>query len=163
VIEKYLQPGEFYFGGRHTRIRTILGSCIAITIWHPEKKIGGMCHYMLPSRGASEKNTGQLDGRYADEAMQLFAMEVGRHGTRPSEYEVKVFGGGNMFPRHTKTKSHGNVAEKNVEAAHALIKKHGFSKKVEEMGGMGHRQVIFDVNTGHVWVRRHDLASAEEE
>ena len=66
VIDVFLQPGEFYFGEEKTRIRTLLGSCVAVTLWHPKLRIGGMCHYMLPRRprdkaGAAEK----LDGRYA--------------------------------------------------------------------------------------------------
>ena len=42
VIEIFLQPGDFYFGGADTRIRTILGSCVSITMWHPTRLIGGM-------------------------------------------------------------------------------------------------------------------------
>ncbi|MBL8511280.1 MAG: chemotaxis protein CheD, partial [Betaproteobacteria bacterium] len=51
VMDIFLQPGEFYFGDADTRIRTLLGSCVSITMWHPTRRIGGMCHYMLPTRG----------------------------------------------------------------------------------------------------------------
>jgi hypothetical protein len=61
-IDIFLQPGEFYFGDHETRIRTLLGSCVAITMWHPRLRIGGMCHYLLPMhRGRSGKT--ELDGR----------------------------------------------------------------------------------------------------
>ena len=50
VTEVFLQPGEFHFGHARTRIKTILGSCVAITMWHPILRIGGMCHYLLPAR-----------------------------------------------------------------------------------------------------------------
>ena len=50
VIEIYLQPGELWFGDANTRIRTILGSCVAITLWHPHRRIDGMCRYMSQSR-----------------------------------------------------------------------------------------------------------------
>ncbi len=43
-----LRPGDFHFGGGHTRISTLLGSCVSITLWHPRRLIGGMCHYMMP-------------------------------------------------------------------------------------------------------------------
>ena len=46
----FLHPGECYFGGGPTRIATLLGSCVSITVWHPRLLVGGMCHYMLPSR-----------------------------------------------------------------------------------------------------------------
>jgi len=41
-IEIALQAGELHFGNRNTRIRTLLGSCISITAWHPQLPIGGM-------------------------------------------------------------------------------------------------------------------------
>ena len=56
ILEIFLQPGEFYFGEGKTRIRTLLGSCVAITLWHPRLHIGGMSHYMLPSRPRHRKN-----------------------------------------------------------------------------------------------------------
>lgn len=74
--EIVLQPGEFFFGQDDTIIRTHLGSCVAITMWHPEQKRGGMCHYMLPSRGHNDDG---LDGRYADEAIQLFINEISKY------------------------------------------------------------------------------------
>jgi len=40
VIDIFLQPGELYFGDRHTRIRTVLGSCVSVVFWHPEKLLG---------------------------------------------------------------------------------------------------------------------------
>jgi chemotaxis protein CheD len=96
-IEIFLQPGDFYFGDVNTRIRTILGSCVSITIWHPTRMIGGMCHYLLPSR--PKKSDSALDGHYADEAMKMFLQEVKAARTHPAEYRVKVFGGGNMFQK----------------------------------------------------------------
>jgi len=50
--EIVLHPGDWWFGGGDTRARTVLGSCIAITLWHPQLRVGGMCHYMLPQRVA---------------------------------------------------------------------------------------------------------------
>ncbi len=152
VIEIFLQPGEFYFGDRHTRIRTLLGSCVSITMWHPKLLIGGMCHYLLPSRGKG--HSGGLDGRYADEAMELFEREIAQNRTRPADYQVKLFGGGNMFPWMAKGKGCADISGKNVLAAKLMATRHGFQVKAEDVGGDGHRQIIFDVWSGHVWVRR---------
>ena len=82
-------------GDEDTRIKTLLGSCVSFTLWHPERKIGGMCHYMLPQR--PRRNPGDpLDGRYAEDAMQMFMLELRHSRTLPSEYQVKLFGGGIM-------------------------------------------------------------------
>jgi hypothetical protein len=50
----------------HT-LRTLLGSCVAITLWHPTRRIGGMCHFLLPER--KRRTNEPPDGRYGDEAV----------------------------------------------------------------------------------------------
>lgn len=149
TIEINLQPGEFYFGAARTRIRTLLGSCIAITMWHPRRLIGGMCHYMLPSR-PSRGHT--LEGKYAEEAMELFIQKAEQNNTRLKEYEIKIFGGGHMFPEQT-LRHKNSVSEKNIEAAHRILAQHDLAPTSQDVGLTGHRHIIFDVWNGNVWVR----------
>lgn len=152
VMEVFLQPGEFYFGEEKTRIRTLLGSCVAISLWHPQLRIGGMCHYMLPHR--PQRSHGEpLDGRYADEAMHLFMRELRRSRTLPSDYQVKLFGGGQMF-LHAGPKRHADISQRNMEAGRELVVRHGFQLRAHDMGGEGHRNVILDLWSGDVWLKR---------
>lgn len=159
VIDVFLQPGEFYFGEEKTRIRTLLGSCVAITLWHPKLHIGGMCHYMLPRRPRDKAGTTQkLDGRYAEDAMKMFLAELMRSRTRPTDYQVKLFGGGHMFAHNPKASRHPNISETNVEFGRAAIAQCGFRCSAEDLGGGGHRNVILDLWNGDVWVRRATLS-----
>jgi len=153
VLEIFLQPGEFYFGEEKTRIRTLLGSCVAVTLWNPRLRIGGMCHYMLPSRPHRKKDE-PLDGRYADEVLEMFLHELRRSHTRPADYQVKIFGGGRMFTHAHKAKRHVDVSDRNVETARQLIVKHGFKSVAEDLGGNGHRNVVLDLWSGDVWVKK---------
>jgi chemotaxis protein CheD len=150
TVEIFLHQGEVYFGDRDTRIRTVLGSCVAITMWHPDLLFGGMCHYMLPSRRRTTNEP--LDGKYADEALELMFTEIKRNSTRPNEYQIKLFGGGNMFPASNKLREH-HVGLKNVEAGRELLARHGLKIHAEHLGGNGHRNLIFDVWNGHVWMK----------
>lgn len=149
-IEIFLQPGEFYFGDRYTRIRTLLGSCVAVTLWHPRFAIGGMCHFLLPGRIRNPLQ--DADGRYADEAVQWLMDAASSHGTRPQEYEIKLFGGGNMFRGQPGTGGM-DVGARNIEAANGLLALHGLKPRASSVGEYGYRNVFFDVATGHVWVR----------
>jgi chemotaxis protein CheD len=170
TIEIFLQPGEFYFGDANTRIRTILGSCVSITMWHPQRHIGAMCHYMLASRPGRKFH--RLDGKYGEDAILMFLQEAVRQDTNPKDYVIKIFGAGNMFP---KQRSHlpceslpceqvidtcRNVSCKNHMIGRAILKHHGFRISAEHVGGSGHRQVMFDIWSGHVWVRHSDLQQA---
>ncbi len=150
-IDIFLNPGELYFSDRETRIRTILGSCVAITLWNPRYQIGGMCHYMLPGNRRKDRG-GELDGRYADDAMMMFMKELAKTGTRPMDYEVKIFGGGDQFPNQ-KTNSVISVPDNNIAIGRELLNYYGFTIKAEHLGGTGHRNVIFDLWSGHVWMK----------
>lgn len=146
-IDIFLQPGEWYFGDEYSRIRTTLGSCIAFTFWHPSRRVGAMCHYMLPSR---DKPGGKLDGRYGDEVLQLLDAEARRLGTRLHEYDTKLFGGGNMA---ATAASETGVPARNIAAAWALVEQYQLRVKAEHLGGSGYRQLIFDIASGDVWMR----------
>jgi chemotaxis protein CheD len=153
VIDIFLGPGDLYFGDRTCRIRTLLGSCVAVTLWHPRVRIGGMCHYVVPTRRPLGPGH-ELSGHYADEAIELLLREIAATATSPQDYQVKMFGGGSQFTDLTM-----NVATKNVEAGLGLLKSHHLSLTSMHFGGTGHRQIVLDVFTGDVWVRHVALDS----
>ena len=159
IIEIFLQPGELWFGDRHTRVRTILGSCVAATLWHPDLLVGGMCHYMLAARPGV--GGPQPDGRYGDEALAVLAEQVRATGRPVHEFEAKLFGGGNMFAHAARpgTGAALRVSDANVVAGRALLQRHGFQLKAEHVGGDGHREVFLDLWSGHAWVK-HSAPSA---
>ena len=169
-----LAPGEHFFGGGSTRIRTILGSCVAITVWHPKLHVGGMCHYMLPNRRGtrlpSRKGvrpgvcpTGEsreLAGRYADEAVELLVREIRRANTRTAEYQTKIFGGGQMFDLVAGVGVATDIGQRNIEAALQLSREHGFQLAAQQLGGRGHLSLFFDLWSGHVWCKTHQPLGA---
>ena len=152
--EIFLRPGELHFGGGELRIRTLLGSCVSMVFWHPVRRIGGMCHYLLPYRLGAR--TGEPDGRYADEAVEIMIGHMRDYATEPDAYEVKVIGGGNMFPSIYANAEDG-IGVRNIQAARNLIGRYGLNCAHEHLDGAGHRQVIFDIPSGWVEVRYNAL------
>ena len=152
LIDIFLQPGELFVGDQAYQIRTILGSCVSITLWHAHSRMGGMSHFLLPRRSGTEPG-GELDGRYGDEALQLMLEEMRKYGLRPQDCEAKIFGGGNMFPGHMRAGSQ-LVGQRNGEAARELLQAYGIPLISESLFGNGHRQIIFDVSNGDVWSRQ---------
>ena len=149
LIGIFLQPGDWYVADAEYQIRTILGSCVSITLWHPATRIGGMSHFLLPTRGATAKDQ-PLDGRYGDEALQLMLNKLTNAGISPADCQAKIFGGGNMFPAQMRAGA-TNVGQRNGEAARALLLENGIPIMSECLFGIGHRQVVFDVSRGDVW------------
>jgi chemotaxis protein CheD len=150
-MEIFLQPGEYFVGDAGCRIRTLLGSCVSITLWHPQRQIGGMSHYLLATRG--KRREGVFDGRYGDEALHLLLHDLQRAGVDARQCQAKVFGGGNMFPAIAKATA-ARVGKVNGEAAHQMLDACGIPIVSQCLYGVGHRQVVFDVATGHVWSRQ---------
>ncbi len=151
-IDVFLQPGDLFVGDAGYRIRTMLGSCVSITLWHPIARIGGMSHFLLPSRGGHAPG-GELDGRYGDEALQLILRELRRCHVPHAQCQAKIFGGGNMFPGY-KAAAAMSVGQRNGEAARELLRMRGIPVVSESLFGDGHRQVIFDIATGDVWLQQ---------
>jgi chemotaxis protein CheD len=160
VIDQFLQPGEFAIGDAKHRFRTLLGSCVSITLWHRQRRVGAMSHFLLSRRSGARacRQAGDAvawDARYGEEALCLMLEELRRAGVPPEECEAKIFGGANMFPGISAAAM--NVGRQNGEAARRLLHAHGIAIVSESLFGVGHRQLRFDVNTGDVWMRQVDL------
>ena len=157
LMDIFLQPGELFVADAHFQIRTILGSCVSITLWHPRLRVGGMSHFLLPTR-TSMTDGAALDGRYGDEALQLMFQDLKAAGAHPAQCEAKIFGGGNMFPGNQHARKQETtgltVGKRNGEAARTLLHANGIAVVAEHLYGIGHRQIIFDVSKGDVWSKQ---------
>ncbi|MFZ4480789.1 MAG: chemotaxis protein CheD [Rhodoferax sp.] len=151
LIDIFLQPGEHFVGDANFRVRTLLGSCVSIVLWHASYRVGAMCHFLLPSRNAS--CDGALDGRYGEESMLIMSQELKAIQVNPTQCVAKIFGGGNMFPGQTRADAR-NVGLQNGEAARELLLAHRIPVVSESLFGIGHRQIIFDISNGDVWARQ---------
>ncbi|CAN5158307.1 chemoreceptor glutamine deamidase CheD [soil metagenome] len=163
----FLQPGEYFVGEASHRIRTVLGSCVSVTLWSAARQVGAMSHFLLASRRgalrhepALQPSVGSafplgcsLDGRYGDEALHLMLGELARKHVAASHCQAKIFGGGDMFPNQ-KTTGGLAIGRRNGEAARSLLQRHGIEVISESLFGEGHRQIAFDIASGHVWSRQ---------
>jgi len=148
----FLNPGDFHFGAAPLQLATLLGSCVTVTLWHPRRHIGGMCHFLVPRRKTRQEH--DPSGYSAVEAFDLFDQAMLRAGSRSHEYQAKLFGGGNMFP---DTAGRLNVGLRNIEMARRLLNERGIPLLAEHAGGAGHRKLVFDVASGEVRLVFADL------
>jgi chemotaxis protein CheD len=145
-----LMPGQMHMGHHVASLRTLLGSCVAITLWHEARRIGGMCHFLLPSR---DRPAGQpLDGRYGDEAVEAMVSALRRLGTDPADYVCHLYGGADTMPEGTNLKF--NVGERNIERGWSLIDQHGFQLQGVDVGEDVPRTVTLALADGEVSMRR---------
>lgn len=144
----FIHPGEWYFGDKNIRIRTVLGSCVAVTLWHPGLKMGGMCHYLLPSQ---KQQGAPLSARYGSDAIELMIDTIKQNRGNPKEYQAKVFGGSNMLDASVDELA---VGRRNVVLAQKALAHYGLKTIASDVGGDCYRQLIFNIEDGAVWVRQ---------
>jgi len=129
----YLTPGEWYFGsGRHW-VHTLLGSCVAIVLWHPQRLIGAMTHCMLPTR-PSRQSPNDTAGRFADEVVALLAREALRHGCALGEFQARIYGGMAVL-NETEQRALSRIGEANVQATRELLRRRRVPILEQHVGG----------------------------
>ncbi|MFH1843434.1 MAG: chemotaxis protein CheD [bacterium] len=70
-----------------------LGSCIAVIVYDPRRRVGGMLHYMLPSAQKAPAQAKQRPAMFADTGIPLLFKQIGCFGCRQTDLIVKVAGG----------------------------------------------------------------------
>jgi len=159
MADIFLHPGDLRFAEPGTSLRTVLGSCLAIVMWHPARRIGGMSHCLLPCRASSDR-VSRLDARYVDEALPLMFVEAVRRDTDPNDYRIKLFGGSKMIAAlHCERRS--PIGDLNARTAVLNLSRLGLAIAARDLGGTSHRSLVFEVESGAVWVRTGTDASRD--
>jgi chemotaxis protein CheD len=144
----FIKPGGWFFGRGNCQVETVLGSCVTITLWHAEYKLGGLCHFMLPAR--LHHVVQSLDGRYGEEAVLWLKKQARANGLDVRDCEAKLFGGARAL---VGTNGHHGVGQRNISFAEHCLRAEGIRVVSNDLGGNGHRYLRFDLSTGDVWVR----------
>lgn len=146
----FLMPGQLHFGLQAASVKTLLGSCVALTLWHPQRRLGGMCHYLLPTRTRVAGD--RLDGRYGDEALDVLLQHMRNAGTEPADYQAHLYGGADTMPEGVQLKF--NVGERNIEQGWAFVDRWGLQLQGVDVGEDVPRTVKLTLATGEVEMRR---------
>lgn len=150
--ERFLHPGEYYFGAQPMLLKTLLGSCVSIVLWHAVTQCGGMCHIKLPRR--IKRKSDCLDGTYAEDIEIILADFFKRVNIRPTEFRCGVYGGGAMFRTSSRVSSIGLA---NIEAANAIVKGFGLIPVEQLVGGAIHRRLSFNMASGELVIRENPI------
>ena len=143
----YLHPGQMCFCDQPSRVETVLGSCVAVTMWNQRLGLGCICHAVLPlSKGALTEPL-----KYVDSAIQSMLNVLERHSSRRQDLEVKLFGGASM---RRQVSPRASVGRQNIDAALALLQHEGFTLRTSDTGGSAGRKLLFYTGTGEVFVKR---------
>ncbi len=140
-------PGEYYVTTHDEYIVTVLGSCVSACIRDPLFGIGGMNHFMLPSRSAAPTDAAEgkwpgVSTRYGNYAMEHLINAILKHGGRREHLEIKVFGGGRILAQMT------DIGRRNIEFIREYIRVEGLRIAAENLGDIHPRKIVYSPLTG---------------
>lgn len=127
-----------------------LGSCIAVTLYDPQSRIGGMAHTLLPQLRPGMD--GSRPAKFVDAAIELMLAELIRQGSKAPELQAKLIGGATMFDSSLLGDKEG-IGLRNARAARQTLERCGIRLVGEDVGGGFGRTVEFHLASGEVSVR----------
>lgn len=151
VKTHYLYPGTIFAHRERHLVTTILGSCIAVCVWHEKSGMGGINHFLLPLWNGDGLPTPKYGNVAINRLVEKIRTIAGR-GT----LIAKVFGGASMW---LQTSGALAVGERNVELAFNTLEDMKIKVVSQDIGGGMGRKIIFDTESGTVLLRRNPSVS----
>lgn len=129
---------------------TVLGSCVAVCMYDPVLRAGGMNHILLPNCRVGERNS-----RCGVHAMELLINEVMKLGGERRRFVAKAFGGANVL---------GGIKMPPIGCGNAKFVREFLAVEriplvAERMGGSHAVHVYFHTDTGKASVHTVDGSS----
>jgi len=152
----YLKPAEMHVTDKPSVVRTILGSCLAVTMFNQRLGFSAICHALLPSPDSQDADNHEPfnKNRYVESVLPEMIRKMREQGIEPNEIEVKVFGGADLMSSPEERKSHRPVGKLNVALALQILETQGFQVSVKDVGGTVGRKIFFYTHSGEVLLKR---------
>ena len=122
-----------------------LGSCIGISMYDPQTKVGGLLHIMLPDSKQAKQS--ENPAKFADTGIPLMLDDVMKLGAVRSRIVAKIAGGAQMFAFANSTDIM-RVGARNAEASKKMLKELGIRLIAEDTGGNYGRTVQINLENG---------------
>jgi chemotaxis protein CheD len=127
-----------------------LGSCVAIILYDPVKRVGGLAHIMLPSRSLARRD--DVPGKTPQSAVPRLLEQLNAQGANARRITGRLVGGASLFAALSPPGSI-QMGERNVVASREVLNQHGIPLVGEMVGGEMGRSVWFHLDDGAVIVR----------
>lgn len=136
--------GEMSIATGTENLRTLLGSCVGLSLYDRQQQVGGLAHIVLPeSRGRQDR-----PGKFVDTAVPAMIHEMEQIATAPLKLVAKLAGGASMF---TSTVA-SSIGRQNILACEQILREHGIPVLAKHIGGEKGRRMSLDLADGTVLI-----------
>ncbi len=139
----FLYPAAIFASKTPHLVTTILGSCVAVCLYDPELRIGGINHFMLPLWNGQ----GLASPKYGNIAIEKLIEKMVSLGCDSHRLQAKVFGGGEVIQSNT---SQFNIGARNIRIAFDLLEEYKIPIVGQSVGGKFGRKILYNTETFEV-------------
>jgi chemotaxis protein CheD len=129
---------------------TLLGSCVAVCLYDPVLRAGGMNHILLPRCLAGDKNP-----RCGIHAMELLINELMKIGADRRRFIAKAFGGANVLEQIKML----SIGDENASFVREFLATEHIPLVAERLGGKHAVHLYFQTDTAKAIVHSVDGSS----
>jgi chemotaxis protein CheD len=126
-----------------------LGSCIAISIYDPVARVGGLLHFMLPEAPPGAAQAGKSPYMFADSGIPMMFREAYEKGAQKRRLRVCAAGGAAIMDEQGVF----NIGQRNCLAMRKIFWKAGVIVHAEDTGGKIARTMRFEIASGRIFLR----------
>ena len=132
-------------------IITTVGSCIALCMYDPIIKIGGMVHIVLPNNPFPSEEK-KIKQKYADTAVMALFSGLILEGADRERIRAKIAGGANMFLKFGLKCEALDIGANNAKMTKKKLAEIHVPLIAEDTGGNHARRIKFDTDSGRMTV-----------
>lgn len=149
MVEVFVNMGKIRALKTEGFLTTVgLGSCVGVTMYDAQAKVGVMGHIFLPKQRPNDRDA--LPGKYADTAIPAMIQEALKLGAVKHRLEAKMAGGANLFSNLNPNSI--SIGEQNVIAVREHLQAAGVPITGQAVQGSHGRKMRFSVADGSVTV-----------
>ena len=131
-------------------LSTLLGSCVAVCLFDPVLRIGGLNHFMLPNmQRKTEDDVGSLLS--GDFAMEALLNALLQRGAKKVRLQAKAFGGGTIIEVGNSSLS---IGMRNANFTREWLDREGIPLLSSDFLGPWSRKILFVPSTGDAYCKR---------
>jgi chemotaxis protein CheD len=152
VSERVVKVADWAADRAETVLVTLgLGSCVAIALYDPAARLGGLAHVLLPTPALARDRSNPA--KFPETVVPLLVDRLVALGAARERLRARLVGGSSMFAPGVQVAGAPHMGERNVLAARDALKAARIPIVAEDTGGNHGRSVYFSLDDGRIEIR----------
>ncbi len=126
-----------------------LGSCLGVTIYDPQIRVGGMIHCMLPLSKIDLQKAQRSPAMFVDTGIPALFEAAYRLGARKDRIVLKVAGASRILDEKGTFK----IGDRNYATLRKILWRNNVLITAENIGGNIPRTMYLEIRTGRVTIK----------